>query len=815
MTGIKTNESDEFISLSNGLILFRFNKNKGTYDLINETEQIEKISDVFYEIYFRSNATAHKISSKDGKEWKWEISEITNDLGTGKKLSILQRAPFPEVSQATASFQIIFTISLFPENENIYFQLEIQGIDTPQLFLQSLRPFIYQHGNLPLVSPPDLKILKTDWQSWSSIVLVDLDYSEPRSNLKVERRSKHSIGKKPKKGQIISDYFSALKNLQTKAQIFLGFITLANQITKLRWTIKNKNKIERIDAYCLADSILMEAGAQFESELLMVSFKKSVQILEEWAEITGKLMKKRAFKKVPVGWCSWYQYWKNVDEEKMLINIEAAKKFKELIPLEYIQLDDGYEPHNALGDWLETEPKKFPKGLKDLAHKINEAGFKAGIWLAPFLITNTSKVFREHPDWIIKDANGKKVWGAWPFLGSASLLGAFFWDRVYALDLTNPEVQEWLKNIIRTLVKEFGYSYLKIDFIYAGAIEGVRYNPKMTRVQAYRKGLEIIREAAGEETFILGCGAPFGPSIGIVDAMRVSTDTAPSFDIPLIVSVVNNVLMAKIGDIPSLRNAMQQNMLRYMFHNHFWINDPDTLIVRHQSKLKPEEIRFEVTAIGMLGGLLFTSDNMANYTPEEINLIQILIPPSGKTARPLWMLKENYPSILVLDAETEFDTWKLVGFFNWTEETAEFEINLHKIFRTNNVKYHLFEFWSKDYLGIHEETVPIDKIESHSTKLFAIHPVKDIPTLLSTSFHITQGLIEVKKFEFSPEAKALHISLEKPGKNSGSLYIYVPESLINSDITLKGDFRAKTLSKNLLIVDLEFQDVTDLVIDFT
>ncbi|HUX98788.1 MAG TPA: glycoside hydrolase family 36 protein [Candidatus Deferrimicrobium sp.] len=806
MDQIKATELDEYIELTNGKILFKFNKGRGTYDLIDAATQETRIGSNFYEIILNINGTINRISSTNEKEWNWEINDIKNEIGTGKTINLYQTSPY---------FQIIFQVTTYLNLEHIFFQLKLKDVKTSKLNLINVKPLIYHGGPFIVGSFSQFKILKNDWQSWSPIELVDLSYKESRSNCKFERRGKHAFEQKPKSGDIWSAYFSLIKNHQSSEQIFFGFVTLADQHTHINWKIRDKKKVVSVEAICFGDSLLLEDGDQFNSELLMVSFKKGLDSLEEWARITGTLMNSRQSTSVPVGWCSWYQYYKSINENNIITNIEAAKQLKNTIPLEYFQIDDGYELRNALGDWLETEPRKFPKGLQDLAHQISDADLKPGIWLAPFLISNTSKIYKEHPNWILKDKNGKPIWGTWPFLGASSIVKGIIKDRVFALDLTIPDVLQWLKSTIQGLVKEMGFKYLKIDFIYGGAIEAVRFNPKMTRIQAYRKGLETIRDAAGNETFILGCGAPFGPTIGIVDAMRVSTDTAPSFQVPFLLKFMNKLLFANLETIPSVASAMQQNILRYFFHKHLWINDPDTLIVRHESKLTPHEIQFEVTAIGLLGGLLFISDNLANLSPEEVKLIQLLIPPFGTTARPIDMLTKNYPEILVLDITTSFDEWKLVGIFNWSDKSKTRLLNFDEIFDSNHGQHHVFEFWEQKYNGIHENHFEIGPINPHSVKYFAIHEVKEKPTLISSTFHITQGAIEVETFNFNLETKSLHISLNKLGKNRGALFLYIPAKLMDLKYEIEEEYINSRYENNLLIIELEFQDKYTLSIKFT
>lgn len=804
MTEIKFNEINEFLQIGNGSFMFQFDKTKKTYALFDSLTNKYVFSDAFYEIDIKFDNHPLKLVSREIPSLKWEIQDLASELGTGKVLIIRQDTP---------KLQINFKVYCYTTSQAIYFQIALKP-GTDPFFLESVKLLVLTIGKFSENAFEQLKILRNDWQSWGPIEIVDLHFKDKRPNVKVERRNKRSFEKKPNAGEIWSDFFSLIKNTQLEDQLFFGFVTLKDQLAQILWKVQNKEKMVQVECRCSGDSILMEKDDHFESELLMCSSQKTPLILEEWARVTGLLMKKRQFSEIPVGWCSWYYYWHGIDERKMRLNIEAAQRLKEEIPLQIIQMDDGYEIANGFGDWLETDSKKFPNGLKDLVQKIKAAGFKAGLWLAPFLISRYSKLFQAHNDWIIRDPKGKPIWGVWPFLGATSLLSAIFKDRAYALDLTHPEVQSWLRNLFKTLVDEIGFDYFKIDFIYAGAMEGIRYNKKLTRIQAYRKGLEIIREAIGEKTFLLGCGAPFGPSIGLVDAVRVSTDTATSFKVPIIVKVINKLLFANLETIPSVESAMQQNIFRYFFHKHLWINDPDALIVRQKSHLSPDEIQFEVTAVGLLSGLLLLGDSIANLSSSEIKLIQVLIPPYGNSARPLDFLEKNFPEILVLDIHTAFDDWKVIGLLNWSNNAKSSVIDLNKIFGPNQEKYHIFEFWEKKYLGIHEKEFKIDVINPHSAKLFAIHQVKTTPTLLSSSFHITQGGVEIKEFKFDSQTNSLQIALEKQGENKGNLYIYLPDYLQKKHIELKGNSQEFIEKGNILFVNLHFKNKNNLVFEF-
>src|SRR6202011_5884205 len=97
-------------------------------------------------------------------------------------------------------------------------------------------------------------------------------------------------------------------------------------------------------------------------------------------------------------------------------------------------------------------------------------------------------------------------------------------------------------DVLRTVCEDWGFEYVKLDFVYAAAMRGRRYDPNTTGVEAYRRGMQALRRIVGER-FILGCGAPLVPSVGLVDGMRIGSDVA--------------AVWGREGnaDGPSLRNA--------------------------------------------------------------------------------------------------------------------------------------------------------------------------------------------------------------------------------------------------------------------
>jgi alpha-galactosidase len=294
--------------------------------------------------------------------------------------------------------------------------------------------------------------------------------------------------------------------------------------------------------------------------------------LAEWAAGLGV----EAPRPAPTVWCSWYEYFTGVTEDDIHENLRAMDTLD--LPVDVVQIDDGYQ--KALGDWL-TLSGRF-RSRAGIADAIRARGRRAGIWTAPFLVDPASDLAAEHPDWLVQDAGGG-------FLHAGRNWG----HDLCVLDTTHPEAAEYLASVFRTLVSE-GYDYFKVDFLYAGALDGVRHSGA-DALTAYRDGIRLIREAIGSQAYLLGCGAPVLPSIGLFDAMRVSPDTAP-----------HRRPEADDYSQPGQDPAEFTGVGRQWQHGRLWVNDPDCLMARPAVETR-ERWAAHVEATG---GLVASSDRL-------------------------------------------------------------------------------------------------------------------------------------------------------------------------------------------------------------
>ena len=149
----------------------------------------------------------------------------------------------------------------------------------------------------------------------------------------------------------------------------------------------------------------------------------------------------------PVLLNSWEGVYFDFDEEKLLA---VAKKAAE-IGVELFVLDDGWfgkrnSDNCSLGDWV-ANPAKLPSGLSGLSHKVHELGLQFGLWFEPEMISPDSDLYRAHPDWCLH-VDGRPRTEA---------------RRQLILDLSRPEVQDYIISAVSAVLSSSGIDYVKWD----------------------------------------------------------------------------------------------------------------------------------------------------------------------------------------------------------------------------------------------------------------------------------------------------------------------------------------------------------------
>ena len=290
------------------------------------------------------------------------------------------------------------------------------------------------------------------------------------------------------------------------------------------------------------------------------------------------------------GYTSWYNRYENISEQSIEEDL-AGFAGSEKLP-DVFQIDDGYE--NAVGDWL-VPNDRFPHGMKHAAEAIRKAGMLPGIWLAPFAAEKKSILVREHPDWLLRDENGE----AQP--------GGCNWSGFYGLDIYNPDVRAYLRQVFDTVIRDWGYGLVKLDFLYAACLIPRR---DKTRAQVMYDGMRFLRQLAGD-ALILGCGVPMAPAFGMVDYCRIGCDMTLNW-------LGDAQLRPLHREVPSTRNTLLNTIYRRHLDGRAWRNDPDVFLLRDENiRLSPAQRELLATVNALFGGVLFTSDNVGAYDEKK------------------------------------------------------------------------------------------------------------------------------------------------------------------------------------------------------
>ena len=289
-----------------------------------------------------------------------------------------------------------------------------------------------------------------------------------------------------------------------------------------------------------------------------------------------------------VGYTSWYNRYENITEDSVLEDLDGFAASDQTPDV--FQIDDGYE--TAVGDWLCVDEKKFPGGMKAIASRIRATGMIPGLWLAPFAAEKTSRLAAEHPDWLLRDEAGDPVPG-----GSN-------WSGFWGLDIYNEGVREYVKTVFDTVLHEWGYGFVKLDFLYAACLVPRR---DKTRGRVMRDAMEFLRTLCGD-TPILGCGVPLASAFGLVEYCRIGCDVSLSWDDAWYMRFFHR-------ERPSTKNTVFNTVFRRQLDGRAFRCDPDVFLLRDDNiKLSDPQKEILATVNALFGGVLFTSDNIGAYT---------------------------------------------------------------------------------------------------------------------------------------------------------------------------------------------------------
>ena len=497
-----------------------------------------------------------------------------------------------------------------------------------------------------------------------------------------------------------------------------------------------------VDARIDYGRLTIEPGRTVTSETLVVGCFEDARLgLEAYADAIVRYYH-IALPPQPTVYCTWYHAGAS-NERDILKNAEFAKEHLAPFGFSVIQIDDKWQA----GEKLEGPLKNFtthrsdgpyPSGMRPTAEKLKTLDLTPGIWFMPFAGTWNDPFFADKQD-LFARKDGKPYVVRWG--------GTCF-------DMTNPKTREYVHSLVRRIARDWGYRYFKLDGLWTGMATGMCYvntgfkeddlgstvlhDPRKTHVEAYRDGLRLVREAAGDDVFLLGCNVAqnmrtLGGSFGLLDAMRIGPDNGRRWS-------------------QMCRGPFSGSNL-YFLHGRVWYNDPDPIYVR--GSVPMEHARALTSWVALTGQLNASSLDYATLSPERLDLLRRSMPAHKLRPRPVDLFEERIPRIWLLTDERDWPRRDVVGLFNWEEkEAVQIERSLDEIGLAPAEAYVGFDYWANEFVEPFSEELKT-RLPAASCRILAVRPVATRPQVLSTSRHITQGIVDIVRERWDQGNSAL------------------------------------------------------------
>jgi hypothetical protein len=650
---------------------------------------------------------------KSNKYPKHEITQSTFEdaLGRGQQLTVT-------ATGLAYRPDLVYVVRLYDALPFGDVEVEVQNQTAKSVTVQSIRS----------VEAIGERLLDLGGRASKDRILSD-SFSENWPTLRI-----YDLGQAPE-GMHRGIGSQLIYNQESKQSLFFGALTSRRFLTVMRLRVQGIATEPHISSYNIDStgttevqasiegiprepafdrielSLPLPSGSKMSSERVMFAAGNDYYAqLEAYGAAIRQLHHARVNADNLMGWWSWTAFYRDLTERTALTNARwLAENLKEL-GYNYFHIDDGYE--YARGEYTAASAAKFPHGMGKLTREVSRLGLKVGIWTAPFEVGEHAWVYEHHKEWLVHNPRGKPI----------QIVSAAESDdkqNIFVLDATHPGAQEYLRQTYRTLIGEWGVRYIKLDFMDNTAIEGYYYRPHTTALEAQRIGLEIIREAAGEDVLLDKDGSPMLNPVGLVDAGRVSLDTGHSFR--------------------NIKESASGITARYYMHRTFFVNDPDAFNISRQitaeDAIGPEvtpltlsEAQVSIVLAAMSGGMFEIGDDLPTLgsDPERLVLLKnpnlLQIAKLGRASKPLDLLtykaEDEQPSIMFL---REDERQSMLAAFNWTEQPRSHTFKLSELNLPSAHPYQLYDALNENHpVPFDGETILVNDQPPHSVRLIKI-----------------------------------------------------------------------------------------------
>ena len=398
-------------------------------------------------------------------------------------------------------------------------------------------------------------------------------------------------------------------------------------------------------------------------------------------------------------------------------------------------------------DTFNPDKEKYPNGLKYVSDKIREMGFIPSLWIGPTNETFETDYLKENPEVLLAK---EQCW-----------VGTYFYD------ITHPKfLNDFLPKAL-SMVDKWGYDAVKFDTlpICAERCEEYHerlYNSEITTYRAYRNMIEKTREILGKDRYILSCSGDKRSDVlwaaDMFDAARIGLD------------------IFKWEEF--LQNCVYRAMEFYPLHNVVLYNDPDNVVVRSEFNTLNQAIS-RATFVSMLGMPVTFGDAFRDLDEKRVDILKRVIPPLDISPKDVSArVDKRDVCVTNLFVNKKFEDYNVVSVFNTTDKKCEYTLDFENELELDGEKYHIYDFWNDKYLGTASGKISLS-LNACETRLLSVRSKKDIPQIISTNRHITQGAQEIEDMRFEENTLYIRANLVKNDKYK--IAVYVPDIYSVSD----------------------------------
>ncbi len=582
-----------------------------------------------------------------------------------------------------------------------------------------------------------------------------------------------SQSQKPLTAKILTQWFSAASH----GALQFGFISFdrAEVVVESGWDPGRGGPT--VSAWTDFQGFELAPGASVDSETLRIGFEQDpYAALDNWADAVRERSHPRIWPKIPAGWLghSWvdslhYEQYEGV----VLRNVRAIRKRLPGHDIEYVWVSLGNLQDRAPGNWLAWNRDAFPSGPEVLSQELRSLQFKLGLWCGAFWMNSgvTAEVDK------LRDAF--LLWQGRLLIIPHRDLGP-----MYVLDPTHPKTQEFLRNVFTTY-RKWGVRYYMIDFLDAitGATPGRHLNDgysdrsKIPGPQAWREGLRTIREAAGEDTYLLASTGPKLQLSGTMDGVRVGNDYGEGRSLygPGKGFYPATFVIDKPDFWTSHSGALDAMSTSFFAHGKLFLADSGNVLTVDKP-VPLADAQISATIFGINGSPVMLGDDIDRISEERLAIIRRVFPRLPECARPLDLFDTrgpNSPKIFHLPVRRDWDRWDLVAVFNLGQHAVEQTVRLDRLGLDPQASYAVWDFWNERFQGVARGSVTFS-VGPESVRLLRIARDRDHPWLLSTDMHVRQGQAEILDCRWDQATSTLTLRAQRPAGEQGSIYVRAP-----------------------------------------